>query len=157
MHDDAPTTPPLPEHPELREIALAMEGAGISGEILDANWQLVFISTEEARVVGVPPEEVAGLYGKSLVMRQIDDADDWGITPEVSRSWWRENVPVMRHYLTPRGGLRRGLRAAGRARRPGRSGRAPASRLATQLRVSRRAAPAADLARRCDVPGPAAR
>ena len=101
MHHDAPTVPPLPEHPELREIALAMEGAGISGELLDANWQLVFISTEEARVVGVPPEEVAGLYGKSLVMRQIDDADDWGITPEVSRSWWRENVPVMRHYLTP--------------------------------------------------------
>ena len=101
MHDDAPSIQPLPEHPELREIALAMEGAGISGELLDANWQLVFISTEEARIVGVPPEEVTRFYGKSLVVRNLEDADDWGITPEVSRSWWRANVPVMRHYLTP--------------------------------------------------------
>ena len=101
MHDDTPTGPPLPEHPELREIALAMEGAGISGELLDANWQLVFISTEEARIVGVPVEEVATFYGKSLVTRQIDDAEHWGITPEVSRSWWRLNVPIMRKYLAP--------------------------------------------------------
>lgn len=99
MHDAA--GPPLPEHPELREIALAMEGAGISGELLDANWQLVFISTEEARIVGVPPGEVARLYGKSLVVRNLEDADEWGITPEVSRSWWRANVPIMRSYLAP--------------------------------------------------------
>jgi class 3 adenylate cyclase len=101
VHDDAPAGPPLPEHPELREIALAMEGAGISGELLDASWRLVFISTEEARIVGVPPGEVARFYGKSLVVRNIEDADDWGITPEVSRSWWRLNVPIMRKYLAP--------------------------------------------------------
>ena len=101
MNDDRPSSPPLPEHPELREIALAMEGAGISGELLDANWQLVFISTEEARIVGVPVEEVATFYGKSLVTRQIDDAQHWGITTEVSRSWWRLNVPIMRKYLAP--------------------------------------------------------
>ena len=95
-----------------------MEGAGISGELLDANWQLVFISTEEAQVVGVPPEEVARLYGKSVIVRNLEDAADWGITPEVSRSWWRENVPVMRHYLAAgRGDLRRGLRATGGERR----------------------------------------
>jgi class 3 adenylate cyclase len=101
VDDDAPAGPPLPEHPELREIALAMEGAGISGELLDANWQLVFISTEEARIVGVPLEEVKTLYGKSLVVRNLEDADDWGITEDVSRSWWRANVPIMRSYLTP--------------------------------------------------------
>jgi class 3 adenylate cyclase len=98
---DAPAGPPLPEHPELREIALAMEGAGISGELLDADWRIVFISTEEARIVGVPVGEVARFYGKSLVVRNLEDADDWGITEEVSRSWWRANVPVMRHYLAP--------------------------------------------------------
>ena len=101
MHDDAPSGPPLPEHRELREIALAMEGAGVSGELLDANWQLVFISSEEARIVGVPPDEVARLYGKSLIVRNIEDADDWGITADVSRSWWRANVPITRSYLTP--------------------------------------------------------
>jgi class 3 adenylate cyclase len=105
VHDDAPTLPPLPEHPELREIALAMEGAGISGELLDANWQIVFISSEEARIVGVPVEEVATFYGKSLVTRQLDDAEHWGITPDVSRSWWRLNVPIMRKYLAPADGI----------------------------------------------------
>jgi class 3 adenylate cyclase len=101
VHGDAPAGPPLPEHPELREIALAMEGAGISGELLDANWQLVFISTEEALTVGVAPDDVGRYYGKSLVVRNIEDADDWGITAEVSRSWWRANVPIMRSYLAP--------------------------------------------------------
>jgi len=46
-------------------------------------------------------EEVATFYGKSLVTRQIDDAQHWGITTEVSRSWWRLNVPIMRKYLAP--------------------------------------------------------
>ena len=38
--------------------ALAIEGAGISGEILDANWQIVFISTEEAAIAKVRDGEV---------------------------------------------------------------------------------------------------
>jgi hypothetical protein len=101
MHDDAPASPPLPDHPELREIALAIEGAGISGEILDANWQIVFISTEEAAIAGLSPDEVHRFYGKSMVTRQLEDADVWGITPESSRDWWRVNVPVMRHDLAP--------------------------------------------------------
>jgi class 3 adenylate cyclase len=101
MDDEAPSGPPLPEHPELRDIALGMESAGISGEILDANWQLVFISTEEARIIGVPPEEVERFYGKSLVVRNTEDAEIWGVTDEVGRSWWRQHVPIMRSYLAP--------------------------------------------------------
>src|SRR5271154_6683348 len=58
-----PDGPPLPEHPELRNLAMALETATMSGEILDAKWRLVFISTEEARIVGVEPSEVSRFYG----------------------------------------------------------------------------------------------
>jgi class 3 adenylate cyclase len=78
-----------------------MEGAGISGEILDAGLRIVFISSEEARIVGVEPEEVDRFYGKSLVTRQLEDPEVWGISDESSRRWWRQNVPIMRHYLEP--------------------------------------------------------
>src|SRR5512147_2990112 len=76
-----------------------MEGAGVSGEILDADWKIVFISSEEARIVGVAPEDVGRFYGKSLIIRNLEDADVWGITDRSSRNWWRLNVPIMRHYV----------------------------------------------------------
>ncbi len=91
--------PPLPEHPELREIALAMEGAGVSGEILDADLECVFISSEEARIVGVAPAEVGRFYGKSLVRRQFEDGELWAVTEASSRAWWRLNAPIMRHFI----------------------------------------------------------
>lgn len=78
MEDEKRPGPPLPEHPELREIALAMEGAGISGEILDSDLRLVFISSEEARIVGADPGEVDRYYGKSIVVRQLEDGELWG-------------------------------------------------------------------------------
>jgi class 3 adenylate cyclase len=80
---------------------VAMEGAGISGEILDADWKVVFISSEEARIVGVAPEQVDRFYGKSLIVRNLEDADVFGITDESSREWWQSNVPIMRYYLSP--------------------------------------------------------
>lgn len=101
MEDEQSGGPPLPERAELREIALAMEGAKVSGELLDADLRIVFISSEEARIVGVAPEEVGRFYGKSLVTRQIEDADVWGVTDQSSRSWWRLNAPIMRHYIGP--------------------------------------------------------
>lgn len=94
-------TAPLPDHPKLRDLALAMESAGLSGEILDSDWKIAYISTEEARIVGIPPQEVERFYGKSLVTRNVEHADVWGVTPESSRDWWRLNVPIMRRYLSP--------------------------------------------------------
>jgi class 3 adenylate cyclase len=93
--------PPLPEHPELRAVAEALEMAGISAEILDASWRLVFISSEEARIIGVEPSEVGRFYGKGLPRRQIEDAEYYATTDESSRDWWKLNVPMMRAYLDP--------------------------------------------------------
>jgi len=95
--------PPLPEHPELRSVAEAFETAKISGEILDANWCVVFISSEEARIIGVEPSEVGRFYGKGLPRRQLEDAEYWATTDDSSRDRWKLNVPIMRNYLEPGG------------------------------------------------------
>jgi hypothetical protein len=59
--------PPLPEDPQFREIALAMETAGISGEILDGDWKIVF----------------SILASKELIERlEPDDASATGIDPD---------------------------------------------------------------------------
>jgi class 3 adenylate cyclase len=92
---------PLPEHPELRAVAQVMEQAGLSGEICDATWRLVFISSEEARIMGVDPRSVGRFYGKSTIRRQLEDSEIWATTDESAAAWWRLNVPIMRNYLDP--------------------------------------------------------
>jgi hypothetical protein len=93
--------PPLPEHPELRAIAEALEMAEISGEILDDRWRLVYISSEEARIIGVEPAEVGRFYGKGLPRRQLEDGEYYATTDGSSRDWWKLNVPMMRAFLDP--------------------------------------------------------
>ena len=100
MSDDTYSGPPLPEHPELREIALAIEAAGMFGEILDASFRVVFTSTETTRLMGVQPGE---LYDMSIIRRTLDrtEMDVVRTSPESTRAWWSHNVPIMRHYLEP--------------------------------------------------------
>lgn len=95
------TGPPLPEHPELRVLAAALESAKLAGEILDSRWRIVFISSEEARVIGVTPSEVGRFYGKGLPRRQAEDGEFWAATLSSGRQWWRTNVPMMRATLEP--------------------------------------------------------
>ena len=63
MTDDAPYVPELPEHPELREIALLIEGTGMMGEILDERFRCVFFSSESARTMGLSAEEARAAIG----------------------------------------------------------------------------------------------
>jgi class 3 adenylate cyclase len=78
-----------------------MEESAVFGEILDPDWKIVFISSEAARMVGAPPDDVGCYYGKSQIARQLEDTEVWGVTDETGRVWWRRNVPIMRHYLSP--------------------------------------------------------
>ena len=101
MSDGAEGGPPLPEHPELREIALAMETARISGDLIDARWRTVFISSELARLNGVEPSEVGRFYGESMIVRHLDHPMIWGTDEKTALEWWRKIVPIMRHDLDP--------------------------------------------------------
>jgi class 3 adenylate cyclase len=78
-----------------------MNGAGLSGEILDADLKVAFISEEGAKAFGVPLRDVTRVYGKSLVVRNIEDPDIAGITEASAVAWWDRMVPYMRHYLSP--------------------------------------------------------
>ncbi|MGQ0431418.1 MAG: adenylate/guanylate cyclase domain-containing protein [Microthrixaceae bacterium] len=93
--------PALPEHPELRAIAEALEGAGLSGELLDADWRTVYESTELCSIAGLSIEQGESLYGKSLLRRNVEDAAYFGVDDESGVLWWRLNAPIMRTTLAP--------------------------------------------------------
>jgi class 3 adenylate cyclase len=94
--------PILPEHPELREIALAGESAGIAIEIWDSRLKAVFFSTENARIMGLTDEEWRGVYGKSVFNRILrPDTDAFQTTEESDLAWQQHNLPILRRYLGP--------------------------------------------------------
>ncbi len=103
MGDDAPYIPSLPEHPELREIALVIESMGMLGEILDDRFRSVFVSSQTARAIGLSPDEARGLLGESLIARTFDEdySEIVRVTEESGNAWTRHNVPIMRRYVQP--------------------------------------------------------
>jgi class 3 adenylate cyclase len=102
MDDDSPYVPHLPQHPELREVALAIESAGLAGEILDASFRSVYLSTETARILGLSAEDANRLAGKSLIVRSTrEDEEIMRVTDESGAAWFEHNAPIMRRYLEP--------------------------------------------------------
>ena len=104
MSGDAPPyVPQLPEHPELRELALAIEGFGASAEIMDSSFRVIFISTETVKLLGLTSEDANRLHGLSIIRRNADgsDVDVMRSTKESGDAWFQHNVPIMRHYLEP--------------------------------------------------------
>ena len=95
MSDDAAYLTRLPEHPELREIALAIEGARVSAEILDSSFRTVYFSTEWARVVGLSEEDIRRVYGTSQIVRTLEEDNDiLNLPPESSVAWWITGTPA---------------------------------------------------------------
>ncbi|MCB0828467.1 MAG: hypothetical protein KDB62_06635 [Solirubrobacterales bacterium] len=94
--------PILPEHPELREIALASESAGIAVEIWDSDLRTVFFSTESARNMGLTDDEWRTVYGVSVFNRILrTDTDAFQTIEESDIAWRRQNLPILRRYLGP--------------------------------------------------------
>ncbi len=102
MHDDPPYVPRLPEHPQLRDLAVALESFGATGEILDASFRCVFFASEAARALDLTADEANGLYGLSVIRRNLETGPDvMRTTEESGAAWWHRRVPIMRHYLEP--------------------------------------------------------
>jgi hypothetical protein len=78
MHDDPTYVSQLPEHPGLRELAQVIESAGMMGEILDARFRCVFISSEAARAMGVSAEVGPRIIGISQ-NRAVAGGDNAGV------------------------------------------------------------------------------
>jgi class 3 adenylate cyclase len=102
MGESPDPDPLLPEHPELRDVALAMESAGMIGEILDHRFRTVFLSSQMARLAGMNEDEAKRQYGRSLLIRGIrEDSDIVRVEHESGRNWFFHNAPIMRRYLDP--------------------------------------------------------
>jgi class 3 adenylate cyclase len=100
--DDTPRCP-LPEHPHLREIAVALESAGMIFEIQDARFRVVFVSRESIRAGRMTAAEVGRVLGTSLIVRNTAEefAEHVRVTDESGAAWLRHNVPIMRAYVEP--------------------------------------------------------
>jgi class 3 adenylate cyclase len=87
-------TLPLPEQPELRGLAQALEDIGAAAEILDHKWRVVFTSSEDALALGLDPAAMRHHYGLSLAVRP-QHHPDWVTDRETGSHWWRAVGPHM--------------------------------------------------------------
>lgn len=94
-------SPPLPEDPMLRGVAIDMERMGRLAEIVDERWGFVYISSQLCTVAGVEPRNAGLYYGLSWITRELQHPEVWGTDPESQRWWWRAFVPYMRSMLEP--------------------------------------------------------
>ena len=102
MEDDAPGPTPFPEHPDLRDIAEAMEAAGMIFEILDARFRCTYYSSELARIAEMSDEEFRRQIGRSSIVRALrEDAEIIRVSRESGTAWFQHNAPIMRRYLDP--------------------------------------------------------
>jgi class 3 adenylate cyclase len=102
MEDDAPGPSPWPEHPDLRDIAEAMESAGLLFEISDERFRCIYLSREFARFAELSVDEVRRQIGRSGIVRSLrEEADIIRITRESGTAWFLHNAPIMRRYLDP--------------------------------------------------------
>ena len=99
---DAPGPSPFPEDPDLRDIAEAMESAGMLFEIADARFRCVYLSSEFARFAELSADEARRQLGRSGIVRGLrEDADIIRITRDSGTAWFLHNAPIMRRYLDP--------------------------------------------------------
>jgi class 3 adenylate cyclase len=102
MEDGAPGPSPWPEHPDLRDIAEAMEAAGMMFEITDARFRCIYLSSEFARLAEMSTDEVRRQIGRSGIVRALrEDADIIRVSRESGTAWFQHNAPFMRRFLDP--------------------------------------------------------
>ena len=102
MADDAPGPTPWPEHPDLRDIAEAMEAAGMLFEIFDARFRCAYMSSQWTDVAEATVEEARRQIGRSMIVRVLrEDAELVRVSSESGTAWFEHNAPLMRRYLDP--------------------------------------------------------
>ena len=102
MEDVAPGPVPFPENPDLRDIAVAMEAAGMLFEIVDARFRSVYLSSQWAHLIEGSDDEVRRQIGRSLIVRALrEDAQIVRVSRDSGTAWFLRNVPFMRRYLNP--------------------------------------------------------
>ena len=102
MANEPPGFSPWPEHPDLRDIAEAMEAAGMLFEIVDARFRSVYLSNEWAKITASSADAVRRQMGRSLIVRALrEDAEMIRLNRDSGTAWFLHNAPIMRRYLDP--------------------------------------------------------
>lgn len=89
----------LPEQPELRAAAMALENARMIGTVLDHKWRTVFVSSEQVEVF--QPEGVPGWLGSSQIVQVLEKRLPIGVPLESRQHWWETLGPQIRHDVPP--------------------------------------------------------
>jgi class 3 adenylate cyclase len=89
---------PLPSDPTLAEAARALEDARLTGEVLDAEWRLRYVSSELRNLVGFDDDEALG-YGVISTVRNAVAPEVWRLSEESALAWWLREGPYMRHDM----------------------------------------------------------
>jgi class 3 adenylate cyclase len=102
MADEAPGPVSFPEDPDLRDIAEAMECAGMLFEITDHRFRCVYFSSEFARLTELTDDEAQRQIGRSGIVRALrEDAEIIRVSQESGTAWFEHNAPIWRRYLEP--------------------------------------------------------
>lgn len=91
---------PLPEHPELRQLAEDLEEAGVAAGILDHKWRVVYTTGEDALGLGLDPAQMHHHYGLSLITRP-DRHPEWLTDRETGGRFWRAVGPHIVRDVPP--------------------------------------------------------
>ena len=86
----------LPSDSTLAEAARALEDARLTGEVVDAEWRLRYVSSELRNLVGIDDDERLG-YGRPALTRATDLPDIWRLDEDSRLQWWQREGPFMRH------------------------------------------------------------
>ena len=91
----------LPEQPQLRSAALALEELQMTGQILDHKWRLVYLSSVTVTALDASQEDVSWLLGRSPIMATLSRRAFFGVPLESRVRFWETLGPVMRHDVPP--------------------------------------------------------
>jgi class 3 adenylate cyclase len=88
----------LPDDPVLGAAARALEDGRLAGEVLDAGWCLLYVSSELRNLIGTDEDERL-TFGVNAMVRSAAAPDVWRLSQRSQLEWWRREGPYMRFDL----------------------------------------------------------
>jgi class 3 adenylate cyclase len=87
----------MPADPRLAEVAAELEAHGVTAELFDSKWRLVFLTGEMVKTLRIPEEHFEPLHGLSPPRRNLEFGDYWSPDEESNLRWWSRMGPAMVH------------------------------------------------------------
>jgi class 3 adenylate cyclase len=89
----------LPEQPQLRAAAAALERARMVGSVLDHKWRTIFLSSEQVAVF--PDADLSTWLGVSQIVQTLERRLPFVVPVETRLRWWEALGPAIRNDVSP--------------------------------------------------------